>query len=123
MPFTTPDSLEYPSSSGHTRLWEHLQTLADTVQAALTSLRGSTGNSGAVTVSTNSTGNCTISHGLGVMPTAVQLTMTISGTPAARIPMHYDAATTSSVIGVVVFDHDGTRAASVSVKIQWWAKG
>jgi len=33
---TTPLGLPYPTSGDHTRLWEHLQNLADTVDALLT---------------------------------------------------------------------------------------
>lgn len=32
---TTGTGLTYPASSGHTRLWEHLQTLAQNVHAAI----------------------------------------------------------------------------------------
>lgn len=32
---TTPKGIVYPDSSGHTRLWEHLQALAETADAAV----------------------------------------------------------------------------------------
>lgn len=39
MPQTAPDALVYPDAAGHTRLWEHLANLANSVQAALATLR------------------------------------------------------------------------------------
>jgi hypothetical protein len=35
---TTPRGIEYPDSSGHTRLWEHLQTLAEDVDGLVDDL-------------------------------------------------------------------------------------
>lgn len=32
---TTPSGIVYPDSTGHTRLWEHLQALAESVESAL----------------------------------------------------------------------------------------
>lgn len=36
----TPRGLVYPDAGGHTRLWEHLQTLAETTDGALAALLG-----------------------------------------------------------------------------------
>lgn len=36
---TTPNGITYPDSSGHTRLWEHLQELANDVDAQLALLK------------------------------------------------------------------------------------
>lgn len=36
----TPRGLVYPDSSGHTRLWEHLQALADSTDDALDAVEG-----------------------------------------------------------------------------------
>lgn len=35
---TTPQGIEYPDSSGHTRLWEHFQALAESVDDVVTPL-------------------------------------------------------------------------------------
>ena len=59
---TTPEGIVYPDSSGHTRLWEHFQTLADSIDTLLGSLRIEAGEV-SLPFSNTTTANAAVSFG------------------------------------------------------------
>lgn len=88
----TAEGVTYPDSGGHTRLWEHLQTLATTVTTALQArIKGSatTGNKRLhwqtfPPATADALGNVTYTHAAGFTPSCV---IPVSNGPATYFPM------------------------------------
>lgn len=74
---------------------------------------------GTTQITTDGSGNATFSHGLGAIPVGVLLTLQTGGT--GYFVAHYPPNTTSSVVAVVVYVASATRAASVTVTVNWLA--
>lgn len=118
---TTARGIEYPNSAGHTRLWEHLQTMAEDVDAALTATEALRpkikAGKQSLTFTGGSTATATVDYSAAGFsaPPAVFVTATNSnyfgftGTPG----------TTSSTVGARI--NSGTSSSTLD--IHWVAIG
>lgn len=108
---TTSEGLTYPDSSGHTRLWEHLQTLAVNVNTALRGrARVATANEGkrvawkilSESGSIDANSKFVFTHGLGFTPSVV---IAMSASPSARFAAVWGVDAITSTTLTVRFLH------------------
>lgn len=112
----------YPDSSGHTRIWEHLQTLAATATAAIRdALAALQEAAGRTTVSLNNaaSGSTAVTFPANRFTAAPAVTATINASSTT-----YVAGTgPSSVTGVTIIAFHRTGAASTAnLTVSWIAR-
>lgn len=90
---TTPRGIVYPASSDHTRLWEHLQTLASTADAAVQAVADLT----VVTLATDTA----VSAGFTTVETVTD-SVTATLVAGQRYRVTWDGAFVSTIAGDVV---------------------
>jgi hypothetical protein len=109
----TPRGIVYPGSSDHTRLWEHHQALADSVEAALDTLEAKLGDRrGASGVTTDAAGRANVPHSLGIIPTVGFAAVTNNSTRVAIFALSPSTSTTVQFIIRNLSDGSGVANAS-----------
>lgn len=122
----TPSGIVYPDASSHTRLWEHLQALAESAEAAfleqLSTLPARVA-AGAVIVNVSSaaTGTAAITFPAGrfEVPPIVKLT-NMGGTGASVFNLQGSALTKDGMT-VTAIHRDGGSTATAAINVHWEA--
>lgn len=118
MPTTPTYAFRYPASTNSPNVPLDISNLATDVENYLASFM----KRGTISITTDSSGLFSISHGLGVAPTTVMLTPAYINDTVSSVFRPTVGAITSSTIQVVCYRTDNsTRLVTTALGVHWLA--